>query len=44
MLANLTVPPLVTSGTVQVAFRFAPLGIGAAFQIDDDYVDPYEGR
>jgi len=44
VLANLTVPPLVTSGTVQVAFRFVPVGIGAAFQIDDDYVDPYEGR
>jgi hypothetical protein len=44
VLANLTVPPLVTNGTVQVAFGFVPVGIGAAFQIDDDYVDPYQGR
>src|SRR5262249_6502234 len=44
LLVNLSVPPLVTNGTTYVTFRFAPAGEGAAFQIDDDYVDPYQGR
>jgi hypothetical protein len=44
VLANLTALPVVTNGTVQVAFRLTPVGLGAAFQVDDDYVDPYQGR
>jgi hypothetical protein len=44
VLADLTVPPLVTNGMVAVSFRFTPVGVGAAFLIDDDYVDPYQGR
>jgi hypothetical protein len=44
LLANLTVPPLASNGTAHVNFSFVPIGPGAAFQIDDDYVDPYQGR
>jgi hypothetical protein len=26
-----------------VAFRFTPVGAGAAYQIDDVYLDPWKG-
>ena len=29
-------------GTKAVAFRFTPVGSGAAFQIDDVYLDPWK--
>jgi hypothetical protein len=29
-------------GTKAVAFRFTPLGSGAAFQIDDVHLDPWK--
>jgi hypothetical protein len=31
-------------GTKAVAFRFTPVGRGAAFQIDDVYLDPWKDR
>jgi hypothetical protein len=31
-------------GELAVAFRFKPLGLGAAWQIDDVYVDPFRNR
>jgi hypothetical protein len=31
-------------GTKAVAFRFTPVGPGAAFQIDDVYLDPWKDR
>ena len=30
-------------GTKAVAFRFTPVGFGAAYQIDDVYLDPWKG-
>jgi hypothetical protein len=30
-------------GTKAVAFRFTPVGRGAAYQIDDVYLDPWKG-
>jgi hypothetical protein len=30
-------------GTKAVAFRFTPVGYGAAYQIDDVYLDPWKG-
>jgi hypothetical protein len=30
-------------GTRAVAFRFTPVGVGAAYQIDDVYLDPWKG-
>jgi hypothetical protein len=44
ILDNLTALPLVTNGTVQVAFRFTPIGAVGALAVDDVYVDPYQGR
>jgi hypothetical protein len=29
-------------GTKAVAFRFTPVGTGAAFQVDDVYLDPWK--
>jgi hypothetical protein len=29
-------------GTRAVAFRFTPVGYGAAYQIDDVYLDPWK--
>ena len=29
-------------GTRAVAFRFTPVGAGAAYQIDDAYLDPFK--
>jgi hypothetical protein len=29
-------------GTRAVAFRFTPVGTGAAFQLDDVYLDPWK--
>ena len=31
-------------GTKAVAFRFTPVGAGAAYQIDDVYLDPWKDR
>jgi hypothetical protein len=31
-------------GTAEVAFRFRPIGLFAAWQIDDVYVDPFRSR
>ena len=31
---------LLSNGKVTVSFRFTPVGLGAAWQIDDLYVDP----
>ena len=42
-LANLLYPPLLTNGTVDVAFRFTPLGSLSGWRIDDVYVDPFKG-
>jgi hypothetical protein len=44
ILAQLTHPPLVTDGHVDVAFRFTPVGPGSAWRIDDVYVDPFKAR
>ena len=41
-LANLKYPPLVTDGTVDVAFRFTPQGSLSGWRIDDLYVDPFK--
>jgi hypothetical protein len=30
-------------GTRAVAFHFTPVGAGAAYQIDDVYLDPWKG-
>jgi hypothetical protein len=43
-LANLTLLPLVTNGTTDVAFRFTPLGSSSEWRIDDVYVDPFKGE
>jgi hypothetical protein len=43
MLANLTYPPLLTDGHVDVAFRFTPQGSLGGWRIDDVYVDPLKG-
>jgi hypothetical protein len=32
------------NGELAVAFRFKPIGLGAAWQIDDVYVDPFRNR
>jgi hypothetical protein len=36
--------PLGEDGELAVAFRFRPVGLGAAWQIDDVYVDPFRNR
>jgi hypothetical protein len=41
-LANLGALPLVTSGTVEVGFRFTAQGEGGEWRIDDVYVDPFK--
>lgn len=38
--AALDLLALLNDGRVTVSFRFTPLGLGAAWQIDDLYVDP----
>jgi len=43
LLANLTYPPLLTDGHVDVAFRFTPQGSLGGWRIDDVYVDPLKG-
>ena len=43
-LANLLSPPLLTSGTTDVAFRFTPQGILSGWKIDDVYVDPFKSE
>jgi len=30
-------------GTRAVAFKFTPVGLGAAYQLDDVYLDPWKG-
>jgi hypothetical protein len=42
LLALSNVTSLV--GTRAVAFRFTPVGFGAAYQIDDAYLDPWKDR
>jgi hypothetical protein len=42
-LANLQYPPVLTDGTVDVAFRFTPQGSLGGWAIDDVYVDPFKG-
>jgi hypothetical protein len=44
IVVNVTNLPLLTDGTMSVAFRFTPQGLGADWRIDDVYVDPYQGR
>jgi hypothetical protein len=39
-VALLDVLALLSDGKVTVSFRFTPIGLGAAWQIDDLYVDP----
>lgn len=36
--------PLAQDGSVDVRFRFTPVGLGAKWQIDDVYVDPFKQR
>jgi hypothetical protein len=36
--------PLARDGSVDVRFRFTPVGLGAKWQIDDVYVDPTRNR
>jgi hypothetical protein len=43
-LANLTLLPLLTDGTANVAFRFTPQGSSSGWRIDDVYVDPFKGE
>jgi hypothetical protein len=43
-LTNLTILPLVTDGTANVAFRFTPQGSSSEWRIDDVYVDPFKGE
>jgi hypothetical protein len=43
-LTNITGSVLSRDGTTAVAFRFTPMGIGGAWQIDDVYVDPFKAR
>jgi hypothetical protein len=42
-LANVQGLPLVSDGTVDVAFRFTPQGTLSGWTIDDVYVDPFKG-
>jgi len=44
ILANAINLPVLTDGTLQVAFRFTAIGFGSGWRIDDAYVDPYQGR
>jgi hypothetical protein len=39
VIANLL--PLLPGELTPVRFRFTPVGLGAAWQIDDVYVDPF---
>ena len=36
--------PLAQDGSVDVRFRFTPIGLGAKWRIDDVYVDPFKQR
>jgi len=44
LLANALAPLDLDDGTAEVAFRFKPSGLMAAWQIDDVYVDPFRVR
>jgi hypothetical protein len=44
LLANALAPLDLDDGTAEVAFRFKPSGLLAAWQIDDVYVDPFRVR
>jgi len=44
LLANALAPLDLEDGTAEVAFRFKPSGLMAAWQIDDVYVDPFRIR
>jgi hypothetical protein len=41
---DLLAPVLGKNGQIAVAFRFKPVGLGARWQIDDVYVDPFIQR
>jgi hypothetical protein len=41
---NLVAALDLEDGTAEVAFRFKPIGLLAAWQIDDVYVDPFRSR
>jgi hypothetical protein len=43
-LANLLSPPLLTDGTMDVAFRFTPQGVLSGWKLDDVYVDPFKSE
>jgi hypothetical protein len=43
-LVNVPAALLPRDGGAAVAFRFVPQGPGAAWQVDDIYVDPFRGR
>ena len=44
LLADALAPLDLDDGTAEVAFRFKPTGLLAAWQIDDVYVDPFRVR
>lgn len=44
VLLDVLAPVLARDGHIAVAFRFRPIGIGARWQIDDVYVDPFIQR
>ena len=44
VLLNLLSPVLGKEGELAIAFRFRPVGLGAKWQIDDIYVDPFIQR
>lgn len=44
VLLDLLAPVTGEDGRIAVAFRFRPIGIGARWQIDDVYVDPFIQR
>jgi hypothetical protein len=44
VLLDLLAPVLGEDGEIAVAFRFRPAGLGAKWQIDDVYVDPFIQR
>jgi hypothetical protein len=44
VLLDFLAPVLGKNGEIAVAFRFRPIGLGARWQIDDVYVDPFIQR
>jgi hypothetical protein len=43
VLVNLLALPLLSDGSIQVAFRFTPKGLLGGWRIDDVYLDPLKG-